>query len=57
METYYRHQLGSVAVDETPTKIKAREFQIIRWMLIENQQLVKPNLRIDAEPQMVKINA
>jgi hypothetical protein len=26
-------------------------------MLIEDQQLMKPNLGIDVEPQMVKINA
>jgi hypothetical protein len=50
METYYRHQLGSVVVDETPAKIKAHELQIVRWMLIEDQQLMKPNLGIDVEP-------
>jgi hypothetical protein len=32
---YYNNQLGSVAMDETPTKIKARELQIARWTLIE----------------------
>jgi hypothetical protein len=57
VETYYRHQLGSVAVDETLAKIKAQELQIVRWMLIEDQQLMKPNLGIDIEPQMMKINA
>jgi len=31
LETYYNHQLGSVAVDETPTKIKAHELHITRW--------------------------
>ncbi len=36
-KTYYRHQLRSVTVDETPTKIKARELQIAEWMLIEDQ--------------------
>jgi hypothetical protein len=37
-------------VDETPTKIKTQELQIARWMLIEDQQLIKPNLGIDAKP-------
>jgi hypothetical protein len=44
-------------VDETPTKIKAQGLQIIRWTLIEDQQLMKLNLGIDAKSQMVKINA
>jgi hypothetical protein len=44
-------------VDETPTKIKAQELQIVGWTLIENQQLMKLNLGTDAEPHMVKINA
>ncbi len=44
-------------MDETPAKIKAQELQIVRCMLIEDQQLMKPNLGIDAEPHMVKINA
>ncbi len=34
--TYYKHQLGNVAMHETPAKIKAQELQIARWMLIEN---------------------
>jgi len=42
---------------ETPTKIKAHELQIVGWMLIKNQQLMKFNVGIDAEPHMVKINA
>ncbi len=29
LETYYIHQLRSVVVDETPTKIKAHELQIV----------------------------
>jgi hypothetical protein len=49
-EMYYRHQLGNVAVDETLVKIKAQELQIARSMLIEDQQLMKPNIGIDAEP-------
>jgi hypothetical protein len=57
LKTYYSHQPRSVTVDETPTKIKAQELQIVRWMLIENQQLMKLNLGTNAEPQMVKINA
>ncbi len=36
-KTYYKHQLRNVTVDETPTKIKARELQIAKWMLIEDQ--------------------
>jgi hypothetical protein len=54
---YYRHQPGSVTKDETPAKIKAQELQIVGWMLIENQQLMKLNLGINVEPQMVKTNA
>jgi hypothetical protein len=48
-ETYYSHQLGSVAVDETPTKIKAQELQIVGWTLIQDQQLMKFNLGTDAK--------
>ncbi len=44
-------------MDETPTKIKPHELQIAGWTLIENQQLLKLNLGINVEPQMVKINA
>jgi hypothetical protein len=54
---YYNHQLGSVAMDETLTKIKARELQIAKWTLIEDQQLMELNLGIDARPQLVNINA
>ncbi len=50
LKTYYNHQPGSVAVDETPTKIKALKLQIIGWMLIEDQQLMKLNLGTNAEP-------
>ncbi len=44
-------------MDETPTKFKAQELQIVRWTLTEYQQLMKLNLGIDTKPQMVKINA
>jgi hypothetical protein len=54
---YYNHQLGSVAMDETPTKIKAQELKIVGWTLTENQQLMKFNLETNGEPQLVKINA
>ncbi len=54
---YYSHQSRSVAVDETLAKIKAQELQIVGWMLIEDQQLMKFNLGTNVEPQMVKINA
>ncbi len=47
-ETYYNHQLRNVAMDEIPTKIKAHESQIVGWMLIEDQQLMKLNLRTNA---------
>jgi hypothetical protein len=57
LKTYYKHQLGNVAVDETLTKIKARDLQIAGWTLTEYQQLMKLNLGIDAKPYMVKINA
>jgi len=57
LKTYYKHQLGSVIVDETPTKIKAQGLKIVGWTLTEDQQLMKFNLRTDAKPQMVKINA
>jgi len=36
-------------VDEIPVKIKAHEVQIVGWTLIENQLLMKLDLRIDAE--------
>jgi hypothetical protein len=39
-KTYYKHQPRSVALDETPSKIKAQELQIVGWMLIEYQQLI-----------------
>jgi len=39
-----------VAMDETPTKIKAQELQIVGWMLTKDQQLMKLNLGIDVEP-------
>jgi hypothetical protein len=48
LETYYRHQQGSVVVDETSTNIKAQGLQIIGWTLTEDQQLMKFNPRIDA---------
>jgi hypothetical protein len=44
-------------VDETPTKIKAHELHIVRWMLTEDQELMKLNLGIDAKPHLMKINA
>jgi hypothetical protein len=54
---YYCHQLKSVEMDETPTKIKAQELQIARWTLTKDQQLMKFNMGTNAEPRMVKINA
>ncbi len=57
LETYYNHQPRSVIMDEIIEKIKAHELQIVGWMLIEDQQLMKFNLGTDVEPQLVKINA
>ncbi len=57
LETYYKHQPRSVAVDETPTNIKAQGLHIIGWMLIEDQQLMKLNMGINVKPHMVNINA
>jgi hypothetical protein len=36
-------------VDETPIKNKAHELQIVGWTLMEDQQLMKLNLRTDAK--------
>jgi hypothetical protein len=44
-------------MDETPINIKAQGLQIVGWTLIEDQQLMKLNLGIDAKTQMVKNNA
>ncbi len=57
LEMYYKHQPRNGVVNETLVNIKAQGLQIIGWMLIEDQQLMKLNLGIDAKPQMVKINA
>jgi len=54
---YYRHQLGNVVIDEIPTNIKAHGLQIVGWMWIKNNKLMKFNMGIDVEPHMVKINA
>jgi hypothetical protein len=37
-------------MDETPTKIRTHELQIVGWTLIEDQQLMKFNLGTDAKP-------
>jgi hypothetical protein len=49
LETYYIYQLGSVVMDETLTKIKAQKLHITKWMLIEDQQLMKFNLGTNVE--------
>ncbi len=46
----YKYQPRSVVVDETLVNIKAQGLQITRWMLIKDQQLMKLNLGIGAEP-------
>ncbi len=56
-ETYYNHQPNNVVVYETPAKIKAQELQIVGWMLLKNQQLMKLNLGTNVEPQLAKMNA
>ncbi len=56
-EMYNKHQPGTIVVDETLTNIKAQGLQITRWTLTKDQQQMKPNLRTNAEPQMVKIKA
>ncbi len=56
-KTYYNHQPWNVAVEKTPAKIKAHKLQVVGWMLIEDQQLMKLNLGTNAKPQLVKINA
>jgi hypothetical protein len=48
IRTYYNHQPRNVAMDETSTKIKTQKLQIARWVLTEDQQLMKLNLRINA---------
>ncbi len=47
---YYRHQPRNLIVDETPTNIKAHGLQIVGWVLIKDQQLMKLNLEINAKP-------
>jgi len=37
LEIYYKHQLGNVVKDETPTNIEAHGLQIAVWTLIEDQ--------------------
>ncbi len=44
-------------MDEIPSKIKAHGLHIVGSTLTKDQQLMKLNLRTDAKPQMVKINA
>jgi hypothetical protein len=37
-------------MDETPTKIKTHELQIVGWTLTKDQQLMKLNMGTNAEP-------
>ncbi len=57
LKTYYNHQPKNVAMDENLAKIKAHELQIVGWMLIKDQQLMKFNLGTYVKPHMMKINA
>jgi 2-phospho-L-lactate transferase/gluconeogenesis factor (CofD/UPF0052 family) len=58
-KSYYYHNQANVEVDETPTKIEVDEtptkiqvqnFQIVGWILTEEQQLVKLNLGTKPNP-------
>ncbi len=44
-------------MDEIPTKNKTQWLQIVGWTLIEDQQLMKFNMGINAKQRIVKINA
>ncbi len=44
-------------MDETLAKIKAHELNIVGWMLIKDQQLMKLNLGTNVKPQLLNINA
>ncbi len=46
---YYNH-LGSVAMDETLTKINAHELQIAGWTLTKYQKLMKFHMGINVQP-------
>jgi hypothetical protein len=48
LKTYYRHQPGSVVVDEIPTNIKTHELQIVGWIITKDQQLMKFNIGSEA---------
>ncbi len=49
-EIYYKHQPGSVVVDETLAKTKAQGLQIARWTLTKDKKLMKFNMEINVEP-------
>ncbi len=49
-KSYYYHNQANVEVDETPTKIQVQNFQIVGWILTEEQQLVKLNLGTKPNP-------
>jgi len=55
-KTYYHHSQADIEVDETPTKILVQNFHIVSWTLIE-EQLVKLNLGIEANPECIEVNA
>ncbi len=44
-------------MDETPTKMKAQELQVVGCILTKDHQLMKLDLRTNVEPHLVKINA
>jgi hypothetical protein len=57
LKTYYHHSQDDIQVDEAPTKIQVQNLQIVGWTLIEEQQFVKLNLGIKANPQYIKVNS
>jgi hypothetical protein len=56
-KTSYKHQLRNVQINESPTKVNVQKLQIVRWTLIEEQQLTKLNLGTKEKPLIVKVNS
>jgi hypothetical protein len=55
-KTYYHHSHDDIQVNETLAKIHVQNLQITGWTLIE-KQLVKLNIKIEANPQYIKVNS
>ncbi len=56
-KTYYHHSQADIEMDETPSKMKVLNLQIIGWTLIKKQNFVILNIGINANPQCIKVNA